>query len=58
LLDRFQLSAGRTEAKSQLKLMPSLVNNALVRIHDVERIFLFPFNRFAGLTAFCLAVRS
>jgi len=58
LRDQFQLRAGKTEAKSQLKLKSSFFNNALVRIHDVERITLFPINRLAGLTAFCLAARS
>ncbi len=56
--DRVQLRAGKIEAKSQLKLASSMVNSALVRIHDVERVSLFSINRLAGLTAFCLAVRD
>jgi SAM-dependent methyltransferase len=56
--DRVQLRAGKIEAKSQLKLASSMVNSALVRIHDVERVSLFSINRLAGLTAFCLAVRG
>jgi len=56
--DRVQLRAGKIEAKSQLKLASSMVNSALVRIHDVERVLLFSINRLAGLTAFCLAVRD
>lgn len=56
--DRVQLGAGKIEAKSQLKLASSIVNSALVRIHDVERVSLFSINRLAGLTAFCLAVRD
>ena len=58
LRDRVQLRAGKIEAKSQLKLASSMVNSALVRIHDVERVSLFSINRLAGLTAFCLAVRD
>jgi SAM-dependent methyltransferase len=58
LRDHFRVTAGTTEAKSQLKLASSFVNNTLVRIHDVERATLFLFNRLAGLTAFCLAVRD
>jgi SAM-dependent methyltransferase len=57
LRDQFQLRAGKTEAKSQLKLTSSFVNNTLVRIHDVERVMLFPINRLVGLTAFCLVDR-
>ena len=56
--NRLQLRAGKTEAKSQLKIASSFVNDTLVRIHDVERVVLFPINRLAGLTAFCLAVRD
>ena len=31
------------------------IDRALTCIHDCERILLFPFNRLAGLTIFCLA---
>jgi hypothetical protein len=52
------MKAGNIEAKSQLKLASPLVNSTLIRIHDLERLTLFPINRLVGLTAFCLAVRD
>jgi hypothetical protein len=58
LRDRLRLRAAKTEAKSLLKPASSFVNKTLVRIHDIERVTLFPMNRLAGLTAFCLAVRG
>lgn len=54
-IDRLRLRTGKTEAKSQLKPASPYVNEALVRLHDVERRSLFGVNRLAGLTAFCLA---
>lgn len=45
---------GPAEA-SQLKPAPDWLNNALIAVHDVERLALFPFNRLAGVSAFCLA---
>ncbi|MHA7872465.1 MAG: class I SAM-dependent methyltransferase [Hyphococcus sp.] len=41
--------------RSQLKPAPDWLNASLVAIHDLERLALFPFNRLAGVTAFCLA---
>lgn len=58
LTDRFLLSSGRYEAKSSLKKSPDLINNILTKVHDIERAVLFPLNRFAGLTVFCLAKRA
>lgn len=47
---------GEREAKeSALKPAPAWLSKALVAIHDVERAALFPLNRLAGVTAFCLA---
>lgn len=43
------------EAESQLKPAPDWLNASLVAVHDLERMTLFPFNRLAGVTAFCLA---
>ncbi len=43
------------DAASQLKPAPSWLNASLVAVHDLERMALFPFNRLAGVTAFCLA---
>jgi len=40
---------------SRLKPAPAWLNQSLVAIHDVERLTLFPFNRFAGVSAMCLA---
>lgn len=40
---------------SRLKAAPAWLNDALVAVHDIERLALFPFNRLAGVTAFCLA---
>ncbi len=42
-------------AESQLKSAPGWLNASLVAVHDLERMALFPFNRLAGVTAFCLA---
>ncbi len=42
-------------ATSQLKSAPGWLNASLVAMHDLERLALFPFNRLAGVTAFCLA---
>jgi len=42
-------------ASSHLKDAPDWLNASLVAIHDLERMALFPFNRLAGVTAFCLA---
>jgi hypothetical protein len=42
-------------ARSALRQYPVLINRTLSYIHDCERVFLFPFNRFAGLSIFSLA---
>ena len=52
---RWQLESGSSKAESMLKNYPPLLNKILTYIHDFERLFLFPFNRFAGLSIFCLA---
>ena len=41
--------------ESALKAAPRWLNGALIAMHEVERAALFPVNRFAGVTAFCLA---
>jgi hypothetical protein len=48
------LHQGVVEAKSELSLYPSWLNKALIAVHDVERHTLFPVNRLAGLSLFCL----
>lgn len=47
-----------TASASQLKPAPKWLNASLVALHDVERLALFPFNRTAGVTAFCLAEKA
>lgn len=54
LADR-ALKGDREATQSALKAAPDWLNKALVAVHDVERLALFPFNRLAGVTAFCLA---
>ena len=58
LVDRVRLRGGKVEAKSQLKRSSRVVNATLTGIHGVERALVFPFNRVAGLTAFCLAIKE
>ncbi len=58
LRDRLRLNAGEIAAESQLRPYPAVVNRVLAGIHDVELVTLFPVNRLAGLTAFCLAART
>ncbi|MEO0399087.1 MAG: methyltransferase domain-containing protein [Pseudomonadota bacterium] len=43
---------------SQLSHAPGWLNQSLVALHDLERLALFPFNKVAGVTAFCLAEKS
>jgi hypothetical protein len=49
------LKAGAEKHESQLKPAPGWLNRTLVTLCDMERLALFPFNRIAGVTAFCLA---
>ena len=49
------LKGDRQASASALKAAPGWLNRSLVAIHDLERAALFPFNRLAGVTAFCLA---
>ena len=42
---------------SDLKVHGKLTNQFLIRIHQLESFFL-PFNRFAGMTILCLAVKE
>ena len=58
LVDRARLRGGKVEAKSQLKRASAIVNATLIGIHGVERAVVFPFNRLAGLSAFCLATKE
>jgi len=54
LADRAMQKQG-DPAASQLKPAPDWLNKSLVAIHELERAALFPLNKFAGVTAFCLA---
>ena len=54
-VNRWQLESGSYRAESTLKNYPPIVNKIFTYIHDFERLFLFPINRFAGLSIFCLA---
>lgn len=54
LADR-ALKGEKAAKESALKAAPDWLNNALVALHDIERAALFPVNRLAGVTAFCLA---
>ena len=58
LWEKFRLREDRTKAKSALKRYPTVINWALIWLHDLERLFIFPFNKFAGLTIFCLAKKT
>ena len=55
LANRWQSKHGILDARSALRQYPPPIDRALTCIHDCERILLFPFNRLAGLTIFCLA---
>lgn len=49
------LKGDKAAKESALKPAPEWLSKALVAVHDLERATLFPVNRFAGVTAFCLA---
>ncbi len=57
LVGKLRFKAGTMEAKSDMKVMPPMVNRALTAVHGIERAALFPINRLAGLSVFCLAGR-
>ena len=49
------LRGDKEATHSDLKPAPGWLNASLVAMHDLERAALFPLNRVAGVTAFCLA---
>ncbi len=55
LVNRWRVNAGAVAAKSDLAKTNNIINAALILIHELEARILFPFNRVAGLSAFCLA---
>ncbi len=56
LADR-ALKGDKEAEASALKAAPDWLNKTLVAVHDVERAMLFPFNKVAGVTAFCVACK-
>lgn len=56
--DRQRLNAGQLQAESALRTCPASVNGLLILIHDLERMLVFPLNKLAGLSIFCLARRG
>ncbi len=55
LLESRRVKRGDLQPASSLRKAPEPLNSLLVAAHALERIILFPINRMAGLTAFCLA---
>jgi len=49
---------GDIEGHCDLRPLAPPVNYALTKIHDLERMLIFPWNRLAGLSVFCLAVKD
>lgn len=49
---------GEIEGRCDLRPLAPPLNYALTRIHDLERMLVFPWNRLAGLSVFCLAVKD
>jgi len=58
LIDRWRLKNDRIEAKSSLKKQSDLMNSLLIFAHKLECAVLFPVNKVAGLTVFCIARRK
>ena len=57
LIDRWLLGKRLAEPRSLLSVQSKALNTALIALHDVERKFVFPFNRIGGLSVFCVARR-
>lgn len=55
LIDRWLLGKRLAEPRSLLSVQGKALNTALIALHDLERRFVFPFNRFGGLSVFCVA---
>lgn len=53
-VNRALLTSGRLKAQSDLKLYPDWFNKTLIAVHDIERHVFLKFNRFFGLSVFCL----
>lgn len=57
LVERWRLRNRQIEARSSLTKQSPFVNSLLIAIHRIECRLLFPLNRLAGLTIFCVARR-
>ena len=57
LIDRWLLGKRLAEPRSLLSVQSRALNTALIALHDLERRFVFPFNRIGGLSVFCVARR-
>ncbi len=57
LLGNWRRKSGAGPTKSALSTQGKAVNSLLIAVHDLERRVVFPFNRLAGLTVYCLARR-
>ena len=55
LWDRIKLRTRHIEPRSSLRAYPPRVNRWMTAAHDLERRVIFPWNRFGGLTVFCVA---
>jgi len=51
------LSSGKQAESSAMASLPGPLNAAMIGIHDLERLLLFPVNKLCGVSAFCVAVK-
>lgn len=49
------VSKGKAAKSSALGSLPGPLNQAMIAIHDVERMLMMPWNRLFGVSAFCVA---
>ena len=57
LFDRWLGRGRHAEPKSFMSQQGKALNASLIALHEIERTVVFPFNRLAGLTAYCVARR-
>ena len=55
LANAWRLRHQAVQPKSSLRRHSNFTNSVLTRIHDIERVLLFPINGLAGLSLFCIA---
>ncbi len=58
LVRKTLLDRGALKAQSELKPYPDWLNSVLITVHDMERHTFFAFNKFFGLSVFCLCHKS